>query len=52
MTRIPKKVQDRLSKEVRVFQRVLATARARDVSESDTVTVITDMLDRVFGFDK
>ena len=36
MTRIPKKVQDRLSKEVRVFQRVLERARSRDVSESDT----------------
>lgn len=52
MANVPKKVAARLSKEVRRFQGVLHDAQARDVNESDTVTIITDMLARVFGFDK
>lgn len=52
MVRIPKKVSDRLIKEINKFQKVLKTAKDRDVNESDTVTIITDMLAGVFGFDK
>ena len=42
----------RFIKEVRHFQRILRQARDRDVNESDTVTIIADMLERIFGFDK
>lgn len=49
---VPKKVSDRLSKAIGQFQRILEDARRRDVNESDTVTVVTDMLASVFGFDK
>jgi hypothetical protein len=52
MVVIPKKVSDRLSKEIGKFQRILKTAKDRDVNESDTVTIIVDMLASVFGFDK
>lgn len=52
MATIPTKVQDRLSAGVKRFQPVLTSARSRDVNESDTVTIITDMLADVFGFDK
>lgn len=52
MVRVPKKVADRLSKQVRLFQSVLRDAQNRDVNESDTVTIVTDMLADVFGFDK
>jgi len=52
MASIPKRVSDRLSKETRKFQRVLQNARDRDINESDTVVIITDMLSSVFGFDK
>lgn len=52
MANVSKKVADRLTKETRRFQRVLRDAQGRDVNESDTVTIITDMLARVFGFDK
>ncbi len=52
MASIPKKVSERLSKEVQRFQKVLQAAKNRDVNESDTVTIITDMLDGVFGYDK
>ena len=39
-------------KEVTSFQRVLQGARDRDVNETDTVTIIKDVLVHVFGFDK
>ena len=52
MSRIPKRVSDRLSKETRKFQRVLKTAKDRDINEADTVVIITDMLSSVFGYDK
>ena len=52
MINIPKKVSERLTKEITKFQKILATAKDRDVNESDTVTIITDMLSNVFGFDK
>ncbi len=52
MAKVPKKVADRFSKTVAVFQRVLADAKDRDVNESDTVTIVTDLLADVFGYDK
>lgn len=52
MAAIPAKVKARLQKEVRTFKKVLLSAKDRDVNESDTVTIVTDMLERVFGFDK
>lgn len=52
MASIPKRVSERLSKETRRFQKVLQNAKDRDINESDTVLIITDMLSRVFGFDK
>lgn len=52
MATIPTKVSDRLSTGIKRFQPVLVSARSRDVNESDTVTIITDMLADVFGFDK
>lgn len=52
MVKIPQKVSERLKKEINKFQKILLTAKDRDVNESDTVTIITDMLANVFGFDK
>lgn len=52
MVTIPKKVTERLSKGVTKYKRVLKKALDRDVNESDTVSIITDMLSDVFGFDK
>lgn len=52
MPNVPKKVADRLSKQLSVFQKILRDAKDRDVNESDTVTIIADMLADVFGFDK
>lgn len=52
LANIPKKVADRLSKQLGTFQRILRSAKDRDVNESDTVMIITDMLADLFGFDK
>ena len=52
MVSIPKRVVERLKKQVPVFQRVLQSARVRDVNESDTVTIVTDVLATIFGYDK
>lgn len=52
MANVPGKVRDRLTAGLKKFQPVLAAAKARDVNESDTVTIITDVLADVFGFDK
>lgn len=49
---IPKKVAERLVAGVKRYQPILAAAKARDVGEADTVTIIKDMLADVFGYDK
>lgn len=52
MIPIPKKVSERFMKEVGRFQGILKNAKDRDVNEADTVTIVTDILADVFGFDK
>jgi len=52
MVRIPKRVERRLSSSISLFKKVLEDAKRRDVNESDTVTIVADMLGEVFGFDK
>lgn len=49
---IPKKTLERLVGGVKRFQPILAAAKARDVGETDTVTIIKDVLADVFGYDK
>ena len=52
MATIPKKVKDRLVTGIKRFQPILESAKARDVNESDTVLILTDILSDVFGYDK
>jgi len=52
MANIPTKVQDRLVAGIKRFQPILASAKSRDVNESDTVIIVTDMLADIFGFQK
>jgi predicted type IV restriction endonuclease len=52
MASIPKKVAERLIAGLKRYQPILAAAKARDVGETDTVTIIKDMLADVFGYDK
>ena len=52
MATVPKKVAERLFAGIKRFQPILAAAKARDVGETDTVTIVKDMLADVFGYDK
>lgn len=52
MANVPKKVAERLVAGIKRYQPVLAAAKARDVGEADTVTIIKDILADVFGYDK
>jgi Type I restriction enzyme R protein N terminus (HSDR_N) len=52
MTTIPKKVVERLIAGIKRYQPILASAKARDVNEADTVTIVKDMFADLFGYDK
>jgi len=52
MATVPKKIAERIITGLKRFQPILSSAKARDVGESDTVTIITDMLAEIFGYDK
>jgi hypothetical protein len=48
---IPGKVATRLAAGIKRFQPIVLGAKSRDINESDTVIIVTDMLEGVFGFD-
>lgn len=52
MVTVPAKVKTRLMAGLKKFQPVLNKAKTKDVNESDTVTIVADMLSDVFGYDK
>ena len=52
MSKIPAKVSARISAALKRFQSILDSAKARDVNESDTVVIVTDLLQEIFGYDK
>ena len=52
MAKLTQRVADRISAALRKFQPILDAAKARDINESDTVVIVTDMLQRVLGYDK
>lgn len=52
MPYIQKKVASRFKTAVPKFQKILKVAKDRDINESDTVEILTDMLDEIFGYDK
>ena len=49
---ISSRVADRLASGLKRFQPILASAKSRDVNESDTSMIVTDVLAEVFGYDK
>lgn len=49
---VPKKVAERIVAGIKRYQPILLNAKSRDIGETDTVTVIKDMLADVFGYDK
>ena len=52
MAAVPKRVAERLAAGLKRYQPVLDAARARDVNESDTSMIVSDMLADMFGYDK
>lgn len=49
---IPSRIAERLSAGLKRFQPILTSAKSRDVNESDTSMIVTDVLAEVFGYDK
>jgi hypothetical protein len=52
MSAVPAKVASRIAASLKRFQPVLEAALKRDVNESDTVTIVTDILSDMMGYDK
>lgn len=52
MATIPAKVQQRFQDGIKKYKKILSKAQSQDINESDTVTIITDMLQDVFGYEK
>jgi hypothetical protein len=49
---IPKRVSERITQQLKRYQSILSATKNRDASEADTVTLITDILTDVLGYDK
>lgn len=49
---IPKKVAERIATNLKKFQTILTEAKNRDISESDTVVILGDMLAELLGYKK
>lgn len=52
MATVPAKAFERIKTSLKRFQPIIQSAKTRDVNESDTVTIVTDVLEHVFGYDK
>lgn len=52
MAAVPKRVADRLVAGLKRYQPILESAKSRDVNESDTSMIVSDMLADLFGYDK
>lgn len=52
MVAVNAKITERITKGLKKFQPILRKAQAADLNESDTVTIITDVLCELFGYDK
>lgn len=52
MANVPNKVLDRFKENLSKIQKVVEQAKSRDINESDTVVIVTDVLTSIFGYDK
>lgn len=52
MASIPKNAEKRIKAGIKKYKNVLKKAKDRDVNESDTVTILTDVLADICGYDK
>lgn len=52
MASVSTKIASRIGDGLKKFQPILSAAKAKDVNESNTVVIVTDILSEIFGFDK
>jgi hypothetical protein len=52
MSKLPKKFTERISANLKKYQRIADAQQKADVAEADTVTLVKDILADVFGYDK
>ena len=52
MITVPAKVKDRIAAGLKRYQPILIKARDKDINESDTVTILMDVLADILGYDK
>ncbi|HOB54588.1 MAG TPA: type I restriction enzyme HsdR N-terminal domain-containing protein [Acidobacteriota bacterium] len=49
---VPNRIAERLVSALKRFQPILSSAKSRDVNESDTSMIVTDIMAEMFGYDK
>ena len=52
MATVPSRAADRIAANLKKFQPVVQSAKQRDVNESDTVFIVTEMLSDLFGYER
>ena len=52
MAKIPAKVESRIKDALKRFKPIIEQAKARDIGEADTSTLVKDILSDLFGYDK
>lgn len=52
MATIPAKIKNRFTDGLKRYKPILTRAEKHDLNESDTVTIVVDMLSDIFGYDK
>lgn len=52
MAKLPKKFADRVSANIRKYQKIALAQQKADVAEANTVTLVKDILADIFGYDK
>ena len=52
MAVMPKKAEARIRAGIKKYKRIIVSAKNRDINESDTVTILTDQLAEICGYDK
>ncbi|MGB3899279.1 MAG: hypothetical protein WA973_12060 [Mesorhizobium sp.] len=52
MNKLPKKFTERVSGNLKKYQKIADAQQKSDVSEADTVTLVKDILADIFGYDK
>jgi len=52
MAKIPSKVESRIKEALKRYKPIIEQAKARDIGEADTSTLVKDLLSDLFGYDK